>query len=122
MKELTYTIAEPYSSADFLHGPVAMVDRGFPTFVIAPDGKMNAEMKTMIEKVQSQMAEVILISNNPQLLRMAEHTMELPTGIPEWLSPISAILPAQMFAMYLAQTRGIDVDNPRGLSKITQTW
>jgi glucosamine--fructose-6-phosphate aminotransferase (isomerizing) len=53
---------------------------------------------------------------------MAEHTMELPTGIPEWLSPISAILPAQMFAMYLAQTRGIDVDNPRGLSKITQTW
>jgi glucosamine--fructose-6-phosphate aminotransferase (isomerizing) len=122
MKELTYTIAEPYSSADFLHGPVAMVDRGFPTFVIAPDGKMNAEMKTMIEKVQSQMAEVILISNNPQLLKMAEHTMELPTGIPEWLSPIPAILPAQMFAMYLAQTRGIDVDNPRGLSKITQTW
>lgn len=122
MKELTYTIAEPYSSADFLHGPFAMVDRGFPTFVIAPDGKMNAEMKTMIEKVQSQMAEVILISNNPQLLKMAEHTMELPTGIPEWLSPIPAILPAQMFAMYLAQTRGIDVDNPRGLSKITQTW
>ncbi len=122
MKELTYTIAEPYSSADFLHGPVAMVDRGFPTFVIAPDGKMNAEMKTMIEKVQSQMAEVILISNNPQLLMMAEHTMELPSGIPEWLSPIPAILPAQMFAMYLAQTRGIDVDNPRGLSKVTQTW
>jgi len=122
MKELTYTIAEPYSSADFLHGPVAMVDRGFPTFVIAPNGKMNAEMKTMIEKVQSQMAEVILISNNPQLLMMAEHTMELPTDIPEWLSPIPAILPAQMFAMYLAQTRGIDVDNPRGLSKVTQTW
>lgn len=122
MKELTYTIAEPYSSADFLHGPVAMVDRGFPTFVIAPDGKMNAEMKTMIEKVQSQMAEVILISNNPQLLAMAEHTMALPTGIPEWLSPIPAILPAQMFAMYLAQTRGIDVDNPRGLHKVTETW
>ncbi len=122
MKELTYTIAEPYSSADFLHGPVAMVDRGFPTFVIAPDGKMNAEMETMIEKVQSQMAEVIMISNNPQLLGMAEHTMKLPSGIPEWLSPIPAILPAQMFAMYLAQTRGIDVDNPRGLSKITQTW
>ena len=122
MKELTYTIAEPYSSADFLHGPVAMIDRGFPTFVIAPDGKMNAEMKTMIEKVQSQMAEVILISNNPGLLAMAEHRMELPTGIPEWLSPIPAIVPAQMFAMYLAQTRGIDIDNPRGLKKVTQTW
>jgi len=122
MKELTYTKAEPYSSADFLHGPVAMVDRGFPTFVIAPEGKMIAEMKTMIEKVQNQFAEVILISNNSQLLTMAEHTMNLPTGIPEWLSPIPAILPAQMFAMYLAQTRGIDVDNPRGLSKVTETW
>jgi len=122
LKELTYTIAEPYSSADFLHGPVAMVDRGFPTFVIAPDGEMNAEMKTMVEKVQSQMAEVIMISNNPKLLEMAEHSMELPSGIPEWLSPIPAILPAQMFAMYLAQTRSIDVDNPRGLSKVTQTW
>ena len=122
LKELTYTIAEPYSSADFLHGPVAMVDRGFPTFVIAPEGKMNTEMKTMIEKVQSQMAEVILISNHPQLLTMAEHTMKLPSGIPEWLSPIAAILPAQMFGMYLAQTRGIDVDNPRGLKKVTETW
>jgi glucosamine--fructose-6-phosphate aminotransferase (isomerizing) len=122
MKELTYTIAEPYSSADFLHGPVAMVDRGFPTFVIAPDGKMNAEIETMIKKVQSQMAEVIMIGNTPKLLAMAEHTMELPHNIPEWLSPIPAILPAQMFAMYLAQTRGIDVDNPRGLSKVTETW
>jgi glucosamine--fructose-6-phosphate aminotransferase (isomerizing) len=122
MKELTYTIAEPYSSADFLHGPVALVDRGFPTFVIAPDGKMNAELKSLINKVQERHAEVILISNHPGLLGMAEHVMKLPTGIPEWLSPIPAILPAQMFAMYLAHTRGIDVDNPRGLHKVTETW
>lgn len=122
MKELTYTIAEPYSSADFLHGPVALVDRGFPTFVISPKGKMDAEMKAMIEKVQGRLAEVILISNNPELLEMAEHRMKLPPDLPEWLSPIPAILPAQMFAMYLAHTRGFDVDNPRGLNKVTETW
>jgi len=122
MKELTYTIAEPYSSADFLHGPVALVDRGFPVFVIGPDGKMISEMKALIEKVQTRDAEVIAISNQKDLLDMADHTLSIPAGIPEWLSPILAILPGQMFAMYLAHTRGIDVDNPRGLKKVTETW
>jgi glutamine---fructose-6-phosphate transaminase (isomerizing) len=122
MKELTYTIAEPYSSADFLHGPVALVDRGFPVFVIAPSGKMIPEMKSTIEEVQKRDAEVIILSDQPDLLNMSAHTLVLPGGVPEWLSPITAIIPAQMFAMYLANTRGIDVDNPRGLKKVTETW
>jgi len=122
MKELTYTIAEPYSSADFLHGPVALVDRGFPVFVIAPSGKMTPEMKSTVEEVQKRDAEVIILSDQPDLLHMSAHTLTLPGGVPEWLSPITAIIPAQMFAMYLANTRGIDVDNPRGLKKVTETW
>jgi len=122
LKELTYTIAEPYSSADFLHGPVALVDRGFPVFVIAPSGKMEGEMKALVEKIQRRQAEVVMISDHPDLLSLADHTIKLPVGVPEWLSPITAILPAQMFAMYLAHTRNFDVDNPRGLSKVTETW
>ncbi|MEA3326951.1 MAG: SIS domain-containing protein [Chloroflexota bacterium] len=122
MKELTYTIAEPYSSADFLHGPVALVDRGFPTFVIAPDGEMAPEMQALIGKVHQRDAEVIIFSDKNDLLGMSPHNVRLPAGVPEWLSPISAIMPAQMFAMYLAHTRGFDVDNPRGLRKITETW
>jgi glucosamine--fructose-6-phosphate aminotransferase (isomerizing) len=122
MKELTYTIAEPYSSADFLHGPVALVDRGFPVFVIAPSGKMVPEMKALVEKIQGRLAEVIMISDQDQLLNLADHKMALPAGISEWLSPIPSILPAQMFAMFLAHTRGFDIDNPRGLNKVTETW
>lgn len=122
MKELTYTIAEPYSSADFLHGPVALVDRGFAVFVIAPDGKMVPEIKALVEKVQKRDAEVVMVSDRKDLLGMADHRLTLPAGVPEWLSPIPAILPAQMFAMYLAHTRGFDVDNPRGLNKVTETW
>ena len=122
MKELTYTIAEPYSSADFLHGPVALVDRGFPVFVIAPSGKMTPEMKSTVEEVQKRDAEVIILSDQPDLLDMSDHTLALPGGVPEWLSPITSIIPAQLFAMYLADTRGIDVDNPRGLQKVTETW
>jgi glutamine---fructose-6-phosphate transaminase (isomerizing) len=122
MKELTYTIAEPYSSADFLHGPVALVDTGFPVFVIAPSGMMGSEMKALVKKVQTRNAEVIMISDDEDLLSCADRSLTLPTGIPEWLSPIVAILPAQMFAMYLAHTRGFDIDNPRGLNKVTETW
>ncbi|MDW7755318.1 MAG: SIS domain-containing protein [Brevefilum sp.] len=122
MKELTYTIAEPYSSADFLHGPVALVDRGFPVFVVAPSGMMIPEMHALVKKVQDRFAEVIMLSDHPDLLNMAKHTMALPQGVPEWLSPITAIIPAQLFAMYLAETRGLDVDNPRGLNKVTETW
>ena len=122
MKELTYTIAEPYSSADFLHGPVALVDKGFPVFVIAPDGKMVPEMKALVEKVKIRHAEVVMFSDRNDLLDVADHKLTLPTGVPEWLSPITSILPGQMFAMYLAQSRGIDVDQPRGLSKVTETW
>ena len=122
MKELTYTIAEPYSSADFLHGPVALVDRGFPTFVIAPNGKMIPQMENLIDEVQQRQAEVIVISDHQNLLDAADLQIPLPAGVPEWLSPITAIIPAQMFAMYLAHSRGFDVDQPRGLNKVTETW
>ncbi len=122
MKELTYTLAIPYSSADFLHGPVALVDRGFPVFVIAPDGKMVHEAQLLIDKVRQRHAEVIMFSNQYSLLEMADQPITLPTGLPEWLSPIPAIVPAQLFAMYLAHTRDFDVDNPRGLNKVTETW
>jgi glucosamine--fructose-6-phosphate aminotransferase (isomerizing) len=122
LKELTYTIAEPYSSADFLHGPVALVDRGFPVFVIGPSGKMVPEMVALVEKIRERNAEVMIISDNRDLLHLADRAITLPTGVPEWLSPISAIVPGQIFAMYLAYTRGFDVDQPRGLNKVTETW
>jgi len=122
LKELTYTIAEPYSSADFLHGPVALVDRGFPVFIVGPSGKMVPEMKATVNKVRERYAEVIMLSDQQELLDMADHNLALPNGVPEWLSPITAIIPGQMFAMYLANTRGFDVDNPRGLNKVTETW
>lgn len=122
MKETTYTIAEPYSSADFLHGPVAMIEDGFPVFVIAPSGKMLPLMDEMITKIKSLRGEVIAISDNEQILSKAHSLLTLPIELPEWLSPISSIIPGQLFVMNLAVSRRFDVDNPRSLTKVTETF
>ena len=121
MKELSYTLVEPYSSADFLHGPVAMVEEGFPVIVIAPSGKMAGELKPFLAEVRARRGEVVMISDDAQLLAFARTPLQLPHPVPEWLSPIPAIVPGQMFAMHLAATRDYDVDAPRGLKKVTET-
>lgn len=121
MKEMTYTLAEPYSSADFLHGPMAMVEEGFPVFVIAPSGKLDADHRAFLKTMRGKQAETVVISDNQALLALARTPLALPARVPEWLSPLTAILPGQMFAMHLAHTRDYDVDAPRGLKKVTET-
>jgi glucosamine--fructose-6-phosphate aminotransferase (isomerizing) len=66
-------------------------------------------------------AEVIAISDEAATLALARIPLTLPTSMPEWLSPISAIVPGQIFAMYLAYVRDFDPDHPRGLRKVTET-
>ncbi len=121
MKELTYTLVEPYSSADFLHGPMAMIEDGFPVIVIAPSGAMLPEMRTFVAALTDRRAEVIAISDDEQLLESARTPLPLARPVPEWLSPITAIVPGQLFAMHLAHARDFNVDAPRGLLKVTET-
>ena len=121
MKELTYTIAEPYSSADFLHGPLALIDYGFPAVVISPSGVMAPEIREFVRTLNQREAEVIAISDEAETLDLARIPLQLPVSVPEWLSPITAIVPGQLFAMYLAYVRDFDPDHPRGLRKVTET-
>jgi glucosamine--fructose-6-phosphate aminotransferase (isomerizing) len=121
MKELTYSIAEPYSSADFLHGPLALIDEGFPVIVVAPSGKILPEMVGFMRTLRQRQAEVIAISDADDALALARIPLALPAPVPEWLSPITAIVPGQMLAMNLAHTRDFDVDAPRAIQKVTET-
>lgn len=121
LKELTYTIVEPYSSADFLHGPIAMVQEGFPVLLVAPEGALTAEQIAFVQQVKARRGEVLAISDSDALLEHVRTPLRLPVSVPEWLSPITAIVPGQMFAMHLAETRDFNVDAPRGLSKVTET-
>lgn len=121
LKELTYTIVEPYSSADFLHGPLAMVEEGFPIILVAPSGAMQAEMLSFLEIVGRQRAEVVAISDVPEILERATIPLELPQPVDEALSPMTAIIPGQLLALHIAAVRGYDVDSPRTIHKVTET-
>jgi glucosamine--fructose-6-phosphate aminotransferase (isomerizing) len=121
VKELNYVMAEPYSSADFLHGPVAVIEDAFPTILFAPSGVMLPEMQLFIKTLKARGAETIVVSDDKETLALARTPFKLPVSVPEWLSPLISILPGQLFAMHLANVRDYDVDRPRGLRKVTET-
>jgi glucosamine--fructose-6-phosphate aminotransferase (isomerizing) len=121
LKELTYTIAEPYSSADFMHGPLALIEHGFPAIVVAPTGVVLPEMQEFIQMLKQREAEIIAISDDIDTLSLARVPLQLPRAVPEWLSPIVSIVPGQLFSLHLAKVRDFDPDHPRGLRKVTET-
>jgi len=123
LKELAYVMAAPYSSADFLHGPVAMLDRGFPVLVVAPSGAVLPDLIPLLRELgPSRGASLLVISNDPEALQLAGTPLAIPVEMPEWLSPLVAIIPAQLFSMHMAAQKGLDVEHPRGLQKVTRTW
>jgi glutamine---fructose-6-phosphate transaminase (isomerizing) len=122
LKELTYIEAEPYSSADFMHGPIAMVDQGVPVMVVTPSGKVYDSLMPLIKQLkETQLAELAVISDQSEALALARAPIPLPSGIPEWLSPIVSIIPAQLFCYHLTRHRGYNTEAPRTLHKVTET-
>lgn len=122
MKEMAYIIAEPYSSADFLHGPVAMMETGFPVMCVLPSGAVFSTLFDTIQKIQSdQHVELAIISDSKKALDLAQTPIQLPAGIPEWLSPIISIIPAQLFCYHLTNHKGLNAEKPRNIQKVTET-
>jgi glucosamine--fructose-6-phosphate aminotransferase (isomerizing) len=121
LKETSYLVAEPYSFADLLHGPVAMIDGGFTVVLVAPSGRTLAEIPALLSLLEAREARVLALSDSPDVLARVGCAIALPAGVPEWLSPIVSIVPGQLFAGALALSAGHDPDKPRGLSKVTMT-
>ena len=122
LKELTYIGAEPYSSADFMHGPIAIVNGGFPVLTVAPSGKVFDSMFEIMNMLKNDLkAELVVISNEPSALKLAEVALPLPASLPEWLSPIPSIVAGQLFAYHLTRIKGNNTEQPRTIHKVTET-
>jgi glucosamine--fructose-6-phosphate aminotransferase (isomerizing) len=121
LKELTYIVAEPYSPADLLHGPFAIVERDFPVLVIAPHGAMLPNINKLLVDLVRAGADTLIISDDEDTLKVGDARLRLPYRVPEWLSPITSIIAGQLFAMRLTEIKKLDIDNPRGLHKVTRT-
>ena len=121
LMETCYVVAERFSSADFLHGPIAMIDRDFPAFLFAPPGKTFAGMKDLLNKLNRLGAETVVVSSADAAIKLATRAMKIPEPVDEMLSPIPYIIPAQLFAALLANAKGLSPDKPRSLAKVTKT-
>jgi glucosamine--fructose-6-phosphate aminotransferase (isomerizing) len=116
VKETGYLLAEASSWADFEHGPMALVEPGFPALLVAPSGATAADAAVLLTRLRGQGAQVIVLSDREELAP----ALRMPR-VPEWLSPAVAVVPGQLWAVALARARGVDPDAPRGLSKVTRT-
>lgn len=121
VKETSGVMADGYSSADFLHGPRAMVERSLPILAIAPGPRVFDDLDGVVRLAKESGAPLAVISERRELLDAAQIAMPLPAGTPEWLSPIVAVVPAQLFALGLSLARGMQPDAPPGLTKVTHT-
>jgi glucosamine--fructose-6-phosphate aminotransferase (isomerizing) len=122
LKELAHVIAEPYSSADFQHGPVAMLERDFPVMAVAPAGAVFDDTLALLSRLtEEQRVELVVVSDRDEALGLAHTPLKIPPGLPEWLTPIVAIVVAQLFCYHVTRAKGLDTENPRGLRKVTLT-
>ena len=121
LMETCYVVAERFSSADFLHGPLAMVERHFPVILFAPPGVMLPGTKDLIERLRELHADTMAITGDLETAALCSRAIVMPREIDEFLAPIPYIIPAQLFAALLAEAKGLDADAPRSLSKLTRT-
>jgi glucosamine--fructose-6-phosphate aminotransferase (isomerizing) len=133
LMETCYVVAERFSSADLLHGPIAMVGESFPAFVFCPAGPTWRSSCELLEKLNSIKAEATLITDRSnkeaEALPVAKRNrLTIPANLAfkgslptEVYTPIPYIIPAQLFAANLAEVKGLDPDKPRTLTKVTLT-
>jgi glucosamine--fructose-6-phosphate aminotransferase (isomerizing) len=134
LEETCYVIATPFSTADFRHGPAALVARGLPVIVFAPPGLTSADTLELLQWLREREADCLVVAEEEHLLELATIPvpLELPTVadgsgsdarlcIAELLAPLPYIIPGQLFAQYLALHKRLDPDQPRSLTKVTRT-
>lgn len=118
LKEISYIHAEGYAAAEMKHGPIALVDEEMPVVAIATNDPLYDKIHNNLEEVHSRKARLITITNegNKDLEKISESIIYLPSTLQD-LQPLLTVIPLQLLAYYVADLKGLDVDQPRNLAK-----
>ena len=121
LMETCYVVAERFSSADFMHGPIAMIERDFPALVFMPPGKTFPDLLKLTAHLHSLSADTLVFSSSESRIPGAGRVIRIPDPVPELYTPIPYIVPGQLFAASLAEVKGLNPDKPRELHIVTHT-
>lgn len=118
LKEVSYIHAEGYGAGEMKHGPIAMIDKDFPTMVVAPSDSIYEKVISNIQEIKARSGKVIAIATegNNQIKKIVDDVIYIPKTL-EMLTPILSVIPLHLFAYYVGIFRGLDVDKPRNLAK-----
>jgi len=118
LKEISYVHAEGYAAGEMKHGPIALIDSRVPVIVLAPKDSNHDRSLSNLEEAKAREARVIAITTtgDTQAQQASEDFVEIPE-VDELLTPFLTVLPLQLYAYYVADFKGTDVDQPRNLAK-----
>lgn len=122
LKELAQVAADPYSAADFQHGPLALIEPGYPILAVTPSGATLSGMRELLARLREEHAvDLLVISDDAETCALGTAALQTPRAPAEWLSPLVSAIPAQLFAYHVTRARGLDTERPRWISKVTLT-
>jgi len=108
--------AEGYPAGEMKHGPIALIEPGMTTLVVAPHDAVAEKVRSNIEQVRARGGHVIVVGSDRDAMEVADESILVPDVGP-WLSPILNVVPLQLFSYFVALSRGCDIDKPRNLAK-----
>jgi glucosamine--fructose-6-phosphate aminotransferase (isomerizing) len=121
LQELSQLLVEPFSTADFEHGPLALAEPGFAVLAVAPTGVAYEGQAEVLERLRHEFGARLLVISDVDAALSLDEGLRLPPNVPGWLSPVVEIMPGQLYAYHLTVARGLDPDRPRIISKVTET-
>ncbi|HEY4888553.1 MAG TPA: SIS domain-containing protein [Candidatus Dormibacteraeota bacterium] len=122
LTETSYVLARAWSVADFEHGPIAVVEPGFPVVLVDGRGQVSADMESIGRRLADQGCRVIRLLDGMGETGDPEATVTIDSGLPEELTPLTLGVLGQLLAHRVALARGLDPDRPRAQNKVTRTW
>jgi len=122
LTETSYVLARAWSIADFVHGPIAVVEHGFPVLLVGAGGSVSADVDAIAARLSVYGCAVAGLFDAESAPLDAKSSVRINSGLPEELTPMTLIVLGQLLANQVALARGVDPDAPRALHKVTRTW